>query len=171
MSDISLRFALLLAVMLSASGCDKEPLAVALNSDVVKGWSYATIASATFDQPSSPAPAPNPGGKCETCNGTGTVGDGRVFTVCQDCGGDGIAEALQVRSPDCACDDCKCEDCKCSKVLSLPGATALGDCPGGVCRVPQAKPSSGDCPGGVCSSPGAPRAPVRIMPRLRLFRR
>lgn len=155
-SDISLRFALLLAVVLSASGCDKEPLAVALNSDVVKGWSYATIASATFDQPSSPAPAPapNPGGKCETCNGTGKVGDGRVFTVCQDCGGDGIAEALQVRSPDCACDDCKCEDCKCSKVLSLPGATALGD-----------------CPGGVCSSPGAPRAPVRIMPRLRLFRR
>ena len=33
-----------------------------------------------------PKPA---GGKCEDCNGTGKVGDGRIFTECLACGGDG----------------------------------------------------------------------------------
>lgn len=187
MRDALLRFALLFAVMLPASGCDEKPLAVALNSDVAKGWSYAALASATFDQSPAPAPAPapqpSPGGKCSTCNGTGRVGDGRVFQPCMDCEGDGIAEVLQARSPACKCDDCKCEPCECGEVLSLPGATALapgatalGDCVGGVCRIPAAikEKASGDCPGGVCASPGAPqatRAPARIVPRFRLFRR
>lgn len=38
---------------------------------------------------------PAPGGptKCDNCNGTGKLGDGRVFTPCPVCGGDGVIEA------------------------------------------------------------------------------
>lgn len=31
-------------------------------------------------------------GKCQDCNGTGKVGDGRIFTECLACGGDGIID-------------------------------------------------------------------------------
>lgn len=49
----------------------------------------------------TPAPLPAPDGKCKACNGTGRLGDGRVWTVCQSCGGDGIVGA--------ACKDGKCQ--------------------------------------------------------------
>lgn len=166
MSDIPLRFALVLACILSAAGCDKEPLKVALNPDVVKGWSYAAMAAATFEQPSSPAPAPapqpSPGGKCETCNGTGRVGDGRVSAVCQDCGGDGVTQALQVKTSACVCGDCKCDPCKC----------VASDCPGGVCRLPQPQASSPGAPrSSTCADGSCSRPPARVVPRFRLFRR
>lgn len=47
---------------------------------------------AVHSQGVSPSPAPKPvvpGGKCDACNGTGRVGDGRVSVPCQKCGGDG----------------------------------------------------------------------------------
>ena len=31
-------------------------------------------------------------GKCQDCNGTGKVGDGRIFTECLACGGDGMID-------------------------------------------------------------------------------
>lgn len=42
--------------------------------------------------PPTPEPAPNPG-KCIVCNGTGKVGDGRVFVDCGTCGGDGFVSS------------------------------------------------------------------------------
>lgn len=45
-------------------------------------------------------------GKCEDCNGTGKVGDGRVFVDCVTCGGDGkvdeedLKSEEEVQSPD-----------------------------------------------------------------------
>lgn len=173
MRDILLRFSLIFAAIIFATsaGCDEKPLAVALNSDVVKGWSYAALASATFESGQSPAPSPaptpSPGGVCSNCNGTGKVGDGRVFAPCAECGGDGkTQEVLQ----GCTCEDCKCDPCLCPAQSLTSAPAGLSDCVGGVCRLPKA--SSGDCPGGVCASPpGAPRAPARLLPRLRLFRR
>jgi hypothetical protein len=63
----------------------------AIKSEDVEGYLYSRAGVAVMQQVSQPAPAPAPSGKCETCNGTGKVGDGRVFTDCLDCGGDGIA--------------------------------------------------------------------------------
>jgi hypothetical protein len=56
------------------------------------------------DNPDNPQPTPEPGSKCQTCNGTGTVyPDGRIARECQDCGGDGKMsirdfEQLQARN-------------------------------------------------------------------------
>lgn len=36
-----------------------------------------------------PAPKPD-AGKCENCNGTGKIGDGRIVLPCGECGGDGV---------------------------------------------------------------------------------
>ena len=36
-----------------------------------------------------PAPTPD-AGKCENCNGTGKIGDGRIVLPCGECGGDGV---------------------------------------------------------------------------------
>lgn len=55
----------------------------------VDGWA-AAISGNSVGSVVDPVPDSNPTGKCETCNGTGKVGDGRVFTDCLDCGGDGI---------------------------------------------------------------------------------
>lgn len=40
-------------------------------------------------EPKPPAPKP---GKCEICNGTGKVGDGRIMVDCGTCGGDGVVD-------------------------------------------------------------------------------
>lgn len=63
----------------------------ALGQELAKGWAWSGIAAATLENQSTPAPAPGPApsGKCETCSGTGKVGDGRVFQICKDCNGTG----------------------------------------------------------------------------------
>lgn len=50
------------------------------------------------DSQPSPQPdnAPKPGDKCETCKGTGKVGDGRVFSTCLDCNGTGKVPAKEL---------------------------------------------------------------------------
>lgn len=63
----------------------------------VQGWVYAMTGVATMDNVDSPdTPGPQPGDKCPNCNGTGKVGDGVVFTDCQECGGDGVLDADEV---------------------------------------------------------------------------
>ena len=38
----------------------------------------------------SPVPAPTPdAGKCDNCNGTGKIGDGRIVMTCPECNGTG----------------------------------------------------------------------------------
>lgn len=41
------------------------------------------------DKPVTPDNPKPVGDKCETCNGTGKVGDGKVFSTCRDCNGTG----------------------------------------------------------------------------------
>lgn len=42
---------------------------------------------------------PPPNTKCDTCDGTGKVGDGRVFTKCLDCDGDGVIDGDELSMP------------------------------------------------------------------------
>lgn len=64
---------------------------LALGQELAKGWAWSGIAAATLGNQAAPAPAPGPApsGSCETCSGTGKVGDGRVFQICKDCNGTG----------------------------------------------------------------------------------
>lgn len=64
---------------------------LALGQELAKGWAWSGIAAATLGNQAAPAPAPGPApsGTCETCSGTGKVGDGRVFQICKDCNGTG----------------------------------------------------------------------------------
>lgn len=78
-------------------GCDVAPV----NNRDAKAVACGVLATVSLDAPPmptpSPAPTPNPAPKpspgpkkCENCNGTGKVGDGRVFVPCPVCGGDGV---------------------------------------------------------------------------------
>ena len=93
-----------------------------VNHDEVEGYLYSRAGVAAYISDAVPTPAPS--GKCETCNGSGKVGDGRVFSDCLDCGGDGIV----ARSSDCDCEVCGCEVCQCG----LPGQVSTV-AQGGVC--------------------------------------
>jgi hypothetical protein len=81
----------------------------------------------------SPQPDPKPApGKCPVCNGTGKVGDGRIFVDCGTCGGDGVVEAGSACKcgPDCKCattpnnPDCKCDKCACDLAKGFSDNTA-----------------------------------------------
>ena len=57
----------------------------ALTADIATETARALVQSRA-----KPDPAPQPvGDKCENCNGTGKVGDGRVFVKCPVCDGTG----------------------------------------------------------------------------------
>ena len=72
-----------------------------LGQDLAKGWAWSGIATATLENQAGPAPAPGPApsGTCETCSGTGKVGDGRVFQICKDCNGTGKITAAPAPVP------------------------------------------------------------------------
>lgn len=60
----------------------------------LEGWSYAISGLAIMDNrtPNVEPDEEDSKGECSTCNGTGRVGDGRVFVECLDCGGDGVID-------------------------------------------------------------------------------
>jgi len=91
-------------------------------TDNVEGWLYSRAGVAVYIE----EVAPSPSGKCETCNGTGRVGDGRVFTECLDCGGDGIVSELETVSFDEEY-DVVCQDGSCNLVRRVPagGSSSL----------------------------------------------
>lgn len=103
----------------------------AVSHNDVEGYLYSRAGVAIM-QPDGESPKPAPSGKCETCNGTGRVGDGRVSVQCQDCGGDGI---VSTGSPNSfvAVQDVVCEDGVCRVVSSdvqgneVSSVAALGD--------------------------------------------
>jgi hypothetical protein len=75
------------------AGCDIEP---GQGRDA-KAVSCGVLATESIDMPPIPTPSPTPSPtptpgptKCDNCNGTGRVGDGRVFVPCPVCGGDGV---------------------------------------------------------------------------------
>lgn len=89
----------------------------------IEGWLYSRAGVAVYQSDdASPAPAP-PSGKCETCNGTGRVGDGRVSVACMDCGGDGVRGNANSCNcgEQCTCGaDCQCVDCECCTLEEQP---------------------------------------------------
>jgi len=56
-----------------------------------KGWGWSMVATATQGKviAKPPGPVKPVGDTCQTCQGTGKVGDGRVFQTCKDCDGTG----------------------------------------------------------------------------------
>lgn len=54
----------------------------------------------------APAPAPKPDdGRCDTCKGTGKLGDGRVSVTCPACDGTGKKKAAKP-APTCTTGSC-----------------------------------------------------------------
>ncbi len=100
--------------------------------DLGRGWAWAGIAAATLDHQNKPmpSPAPNPGDKCQTCNGTGKVGDGKVFATCRDCNGTGKVIALPVSVIQQQASDLLLEPAIKSSIPKIQS------CPGGVCQMP-----------------------------------
>lgn len=84
-----------------------------------EGDAVAALTITVIEVPASNTPdaGPKVGEKCPDCNGTGKVGDGRVFAKCLACDGTGKVqpktEVVGCKNPDCKCPDCKCPDCKC----------------------------------------------------------
>ena len=65
----------------TAPGVDRARLAADM--------AYAVVTVAAAPAP-SPSPSPTPAtDACQECNGTGKLGDGRVFVTCPDCNGTG----------------------------------------------------------------------------------
>jgi hypothetical protein len=86
----------LLCLLFLLSGCSQQLSKV--DYDYEKAHAAVTLAKYQLDLPDvvpgpKPEPGPQPGGQCENCNGTGKVGDGRVFVPCPKCGGDGITQS------------------------------------------------------------------------------
>lgn len=108
-----------------------------LGQDLARGWSSAGIAYVTLEDPSGPAPAPTPaprpGDVCPACQGSGKVGDGRVFQVCRDCNGTGklvrqAVSAIQQKTADLLASP--------TMPSILPQPIRVQSCPGGVCPLP-----------------------------------
>lgn len=103
-------FLVLVAVVLTVPG-------LLFAGDSIEGWLYSRAGVAVYAEGTlPPTPSPAPSGKCETCNGTGRVGDGRVSVECLDCGGDGVVGNSSVSITEaCNCEDCNCDPCECGQ--------------------------------------------------------
>ena len=136
---------------------------LALGQELAKGWAWSGIAAATLGNQAAPAPAPGPApsGTCETCSGTGKVGDGRVFQICKDCNGTGKITAAPAPSP-------------AAKPKASTPVTYRKVCIGGQCQwIPVEQPQASAvlqedkpeviCEGGYCyPAPAQPRMQQRV---------
>lgn len=85
---------MLLVVLCVFVGCTPAPKPP--SKDAVAGWSYVMVGVATLDNHDA-GPTPDAPGTCPNCNGTGKVGDGRVFVDCKTCGGDGRIDGNEAK--------------------------------------------------------------------------
>ena len=69
-------------------------------SDESRGWAYGVAAISEYISSDQVEEQEVPEGTCETCKGTGKVGDGRVSTDCLDCGGDGVIDDEKPSAPE-----------------------------------------------------------------------
>lgn len=84
-----------LLLIASTAGCS----AVIASQDKVsyqRGYDAAVAAYASFGSavPDDQDTVPKPGDICSSCNGSGQVGDGRVFQKCLSCSGTGVVQAI-----------------------------------------------------------------------------
>jgi hypothetical protein len=89
-----------------ATGCAQPPLHTgdaAITADLACEAAHMLIGLRNAPPP-APAPASD---KCENCNGTGKVGDGRVSVVCPVCKGTGKPVKSVLVRPDCPDGKCK----------------------------------------------------------------
>jgi hypothetical protein len=79
----------LIVFVIASIGCVASlPTDPGISADLAVETARMVIAS----RAAPPAPAPD-AGRCENCNGTGKIGDGRIVMPCPECGGDGVKGA------------------------------------------------------------------------------
>jgi RecJ-like exonuclease len=87
-------FRWLIVFMVASIGCVASlPDDSSISADLAVETARMVIAS----RAAPPAPTPD-AGKCENCNGTGKIGDGRIVMTCPECNGTG-KEARSVLHP------------------------------------------------------------------------
>ena len=87
-------FRWLIVFMVASIGCVASlPDDPSISADLAVETARMVIASRGIP----PLPPPD-AGKCENCNGTGKIGDGRIVMTCPECGGTG-KEARSVLHP------------------------------------------------------------------------
>lgn len=79
-----MRWALLLLAFVA--GCGTAADRSGMYADLACEAAYAVT---RLRSQITPTPPPAPSGKCDNCNGTGIIGDGRVKIQCPECKGTG----------------------------------------------------------------------------------
>lgn len=78
-------FRWLIVFVIASIGCVASlPTDPGISADLAVETARMVIAS----RAAPPAPTPD-AGKCENCNGTGKIGDGRIVMTCPECNGTG----------------------------------------------------------------------------------
>lgn len=86
------RYCLVAILVLATAGCD----AVIRPDTTTNGLALSSWAVAAA-LPSNDKPAPSPSDdKCQNCNGTGKVGDGRIAVTCRVCNGTGKKKVAEI---------------------------------------------------------------------------
>lgn len=83
---------LFVALILLVSGCAAKEESQDLRTFIAN----AGMISIMVPSPDPLPPSPVPGGKCETCRGTGILGDGINGATCTKCNGTGVVPAKAV---------------------------------------------------------------------------
>jgi hypothetical protein len=138
--------AVLLAVSMLAGGAPGQDRKA---SDYSQGWAWSGIASTTLEHQSKPAPTPDktPGSVCPSCNGSGKVGDGRIFKTCLDCKGTGVVQSASLL-PSMICPDGRCD----LPARPSPQSPAPKPVPAAALPASEVKPQM-VCEGGKCYLP------------------
>lgn len=79
----------LLLMLLAFAGCVASlPDDATISADLAVEAAYLNASGKVVP----PAPTPD-STRCENCNGTGKIGDGRIVMPCPECGGDGVKDS------------------------------------------------------------------------------
>lgn len=97
-----MRLACLLAVLLC--GCQPAVDYSSTYADLACEAAYAVV---KVRGQITPTPSPPASDKCDNCNGTGIIGDGRVKIQCPECKGTGKRMKSVVVRPDCPDGKCR----------------------------------------------------------------
>lgn len=93
---------LAIVLLLCLAGCEKAMEYPESYADLACETAYATVRDRSQEKDPPPKPASD---KCENCDGTGKIGDGRIVHTCPECKGTG-KKLKSVVVP--SCPDGKC---------------------------------------------------------------